>query len=349
MSPDATVRFELPENLEKLLAVAATYFDKKGKTILNKLLVNSTYTVDEGWTYDNWDGGTYSHAITFVVPSDIFYEIIDHQGEISQEITRVINKVANYSNEFIADVSFDIVDDPTIEQWRDNSGVLIQSSTVALTVSDDQMSRIWTPEFLRLFASHKVEYKQEISQLKSGLQYFGVSCFVAHEDIEPTREWQDEIRRALFSMDAQLVLMTEGFSHSKWTDQEVGVAIGRRVPIVPVKLGTDPYGFLGGIQALAGSGKNSRELAKDIYNLLWKKAELKQRLSEALICRFESADSFNHANVLMKYLTRIKSATPELIKRLELARQNNDQVRGAYTVTLHLPTLIERLRSGSRQ
>ena len=52
------------------------------------------------------------------------------------------------------------------------------------------------------------------------------------------------------AMDAFAALMTEGFHDSDWTDQEVGFALARGVPVIAVKLGRDPYGFLGKFQAL---------------------------------------------------------------------------------------------------
>jgi hypothetical protein len=39
-------------------------------------------------------------------------------------------------------------------------------------------------------------------RLKECLGAYGITGFVAHEDIEPSRVWQTEIERALFAMDA---------------------------------------------------------------------------------------------------------------------------------------------------
>ena len=63
-----------------------------------------------------------------------------------------------------------------------------------------------------------------------------MSCFVAHVDIHPTKEWQDEIESALSSMDGFVALLTDKFHESDWTDQEVGFALARGVPIIAVRL-----------------------------------------------------------------------------------------------------------------
>lgn len=72
-----------------------------------------------------------------------------------------------------------------------------------------------------------------------------MSSFVAYTDIKPTKEWQGEIENALHSMDALAAILMPGFKDSDWTDQEVGVAIGRGVPIIPIMRGLTPYGFIG--------------------------------------------------------------------------------------------------------
>ena len=53
------------------------------------------------------------------------------------------------------------------------------------------------------------------------------------------------------------------FHESDWTDQEVGFALARRVPIMAVRLGRDPYGFIGRFQGLSATWDNCvLEIAK---------------------------------------------------------------------------------------
>ena len=50
---------------------AKAFYGKNGKPVLQRVLVNSRYRVHEGWSYDNWNEGTYGHAVYFQVPSAI--------------------------------------------------------------------------------------------------------------------------------------------------------------------------------------------------------------------------------------------------------------------------------------
>ena len=116
-------------------------------------------------------------------------------------------------------------------------------------------TEIWEPDTIRVFLSHDSKIKTDATNLKDALRPYGLSCFVAHEDIKPSKEWQIEIEKALHSMDVMVPLLSKNFHKSYWTDQEVGVAIGREIPIIPIKYEVDPYGFFGKFQAINGNIK----------------------------------------------------------------------------------------------
>ena len=69
----------------------------------------------------------------------------------------------------------------------------------------------------RLFISHIAKDKDKATRLRDCLAPYHISGFVAHQDIQPTAEWQIEIERALINMDAFLAIHTAGFSQSFWT------------------------------------------------------------------------------------------------------------------------------------
>ena len=141
--------------------------------------------------------------------------------------------------------------------------------------SAEDLRRLWGDCRLRVFISHKDIDKKTAMDLKESLRRHEIACFVAHEDIEPTKEWRKEIERALASMQVLVPLLTEDFRRSDWTDQEVGVAIGRGdVVIVPIRIDADPYGFIGNIQALSWSRKNVDEIAQELVDLLRKHDKL---------------------------------------------------------------------------
>ena len=201
-------------------------------------------------TYDNWNGGTYGHAVYLVVPESLFILAAKKRDEIQKQICSDLNELHNFQNEHIAEVFLEmaVAED---RDWRQESGLLI---TPARTVTSDAATRVWGGSGFRLFLSHKSEVKKETAALKDRLALFGVSAFVAHEDIHPTREWQNEIENALHTMDAFAALLTHGFHDSDWTDQEVGFALALGVPVIAVGLGRNRMVSSGSFRRCAPTG-----------------------------------------------------------------------------------------------
>ncbi len=121
---------------------------------------------------------------------------------------------------------------------------------------------------VKAFISHCSEHKDKAKRLKEELRLFNIDCFVAHEDIKPSKEWQDEIDKALKTMDFFISMHTEGFSQSIWCQQEVGFAVARKVKIIPIKFEENPKGFIAKTQALLKDKKSAKKIAEDIIELL---------------------------------------------------------------------------------
>jgi TIR domain len=120
----------------------------------------------------------------------------------------------------------------------------------------------------RLFISHIAKHKDKATRLKECLAVYAISGFVAHEDIHPTLEWQREIERALYNMDALLAIHTMGFKDSFWTQQEIGFAVGRGAKIISFKMGEDPTGFISKNQALARRNRTAEQIALEVDAIL---------------------------------------------------------------------------------
>lgn len=120
----------------------------------------------------------------------------------------------------------------------------------------------------KLFISHISAHKDKALRLKECLEAYAISGFVAHVDINPTLEWQREIERGLYTMDALIAIHTKGFSASTWTQQEVGFALGRGVKVISFRMGEDPTGFISKHQALSRRQRTAEEIAIEIDDLL---------------------------------------------------------------------------------
>jgi hypothetical protein len=137
------------------------------------------------------------------------------------------------------------------------------------------------PHRFRVFISHIALHKDKATRLKSCLVRYGIDAFVAHEDIEPTIEWEREIEKALRTMDAFLAIHTIGFAKSIWTQQEVGYAVGRGVTIISLQMGEDPTGFISKRQALRRGDRKAEEVAAEIDRILAKDPGTRDKLRVA--------------------------------------------------------------------
>lgn len=317
--PRAESKFELPKNIEGYLAALSKLYGQEGKRQLQEIIVNSQTRVHEEWSTDNWKGGTYGHALYLVVPEPLFLSAMKQKDDIEKQIREDLNRIQNIQNEFIDEVflEMELVED---SEWRKESDLLVVGKRV---VSSDATKRIWGAERFRLFLSHKSEIKKDAATLKDRLGQYGVSAFVAHEDIHPTKAWQEEIENALASMDGFVALMTEEFHDSDWTDQEVGFALARGVPIVAVNLGTNPYGFIGKFQALSRKWPTA---AEDIAKILIKN----DRMFSAYLDALRNCTSFDHGNTLARALPGIDKLNPQQIDGLVAAFNETGQLRGSF-------------------
>ena len=208
---------------------------------------------------------------------------------------------------------------------------------------DDPAERLWGgPSPVRAFLSHTAEFKAEAAKIKIGLSWYGIAGFLAHEDITPTSEWQEEILFALQTMDLMIPLLTRTFQESQWTGQEIGYGFARQKPFIPVRLGSDPYGFIGKYQALNYSGDTYSDLGRSIFELMLDRegADLRELAKDAFVYAVSNARSFDIANELALWLPKIKDLSDEQVTSLIQAFNNNSQVGGAYDFQNALPPYL---------
>ena len=177
----------------------------------------------------------------------------------------------------------------------------------------------WLPNHFKLFLSHIASFKEKTHLLKISLLKYGISSFVAHDDIEPTREWQDEIEKALFTLDALAAILLPNFHESKWTDQEIGVAIGRNKLVIPIRKGIDPYGFIGKYQGFNSQGKTIDQVAKGIAEILFShkltNSKMIECFSETIINSVNEKDVIQYLEVITELDYIAKDVLEKIVKK----------------------------------
>lgn len=150
-----------------------------------------------------------------------------------------------------------------IDLFEVTTKLLHQAGNAPVVLTGEEMNRVWGDGYQRkklVFLSHRAAYRRQVAQVREQLESQDLRCFVAHEDVNPSRIWQNEILNALNTMDVFVGFVTHDFHGGGWPDQEVGYAYQRGVPRVLVKVeGTDPVGMVAREQALTTGWENASQ------------------------------------------------------------------------------------------
>jgi hypothetical protein len=310
-----------PKPVAEVVETLADIFRHQRRTEIVEVLENAHAWFDNT-EYDNWNGGTYTWALRLEVPVPIFASVEPRISKIEKEMGEKLPYFTRpYPNDHLSEV--------TISPIASGSALVGQR----IAPSEVEVRRLWPEGRFRLFLSHLAKHKIAVSKLKEGLDLFGISAFVAHEAIKPSLEWQREIELALRSMHALLALITSDFHASLWTDQEIGWAFGRGVLVVPVRLGTDPYGFAGKVQGISGSLEKPDKLAEAVFETLLANPQTHAEVRRAFVTALCGSGSYIQSILLRDYIPEITDFTDEEKAAVREACETNDQLSNAYKVS----------------
>lgn len=319
-----------------LVRLQLTY-QNTGERRLSEIILHCHYATIENAAYDNWNGGMYGHDVVLFLPIETLSLVgLDELEEVRKRLLTDLNTLGEgIDNEWFNALRLDLNDDNDPEYQR------AVPFSKKLPVNPDAVE-FWKPGLARVFVSHRDLYKKEARELGESLEEYGMSCFIAHDTITPLAEWRDEIIKGLETMEAMIVFMTDDFQDSLWCQQEVGYALGKSTPIVPLKLGSkDPPGFISHLQAIRASMDNPFAAAKGLFPLIGKALGRQERLNEVLITAFCESPSYSDTKERFNRMeASVKSLTDAQLQQIVAAFAENGQLNGAG----HLTSKYERLR-----
>ncbi|NGP51972.1 toll/interleukin-1 receptor domain-containing protein [Thioalkalivibrio sp. XN8] len=291
--------FALPSKLIPAFRRLRQHYQRRAESELCALIEASSIFAKTGTDYDPWDGGTYGHDVYIFLPEEMLGLLdLDEQAAMQDRIQEDLRKATpEVENEYVRAVYINAryESDPNVQQ----------STPFSIEpIARPQDVGLWKANALRLFISHRDEDKLAARSLANALEAYGVSAFVAHDAIKPMKEWQKEILNGLATMEVMLVLLSDRFHESVWTNQEVGFALGRGIPIICLKIGNlNPKGFLSAHQAMKRKPEELELAASDILKSLLGEVRQAGRVKEVLIEAFISSGSYHDAIANLKRLT----------------------------------------------
>jgi len=318
-----------------LVATAAQIARLQGAEPEATVLEQATPTLVETG-YDNWNGGTDLFTLMLEVPIRTYATIDAGREALEKSIHRRLSQLVRTD---VGNAITEVVISPILAEASRPT----EPPPGAEAPAPEDIPAFWQPGFFRLFISHVASTKASAHHLKEALARYQVAAFVAHDDIEPTREWQAEIERALRTMDALTAIIGPGFVESRWCDQEVGIAIGRGKLVIPLQAGTDPHGFMGKHQGLQTQGLEASDIAAKIVEVLIQHPLSTERMTEALLDRLVASRSWESSKRTMTLLERAPGLNPSQVARLVRAIDENGEVANAFGVPERIRNLVGRV------
>jgi hypothetical protein len=309
-------KYGLPPRIPAYLRRLAIEYERTGEKVLHGIVAAGKWQVEECAEFDNWNGGQSGHNLIIrLAPQQLGQVPLASQRETAERVRTDLNAAsASIENEYISNVYLEMDDGPVVAGH-----------------SGEPLPLFWKPGHLRLFVSHRDAHKHIAHALARELEEYGISSFVAHDTIEPDAEWLVEISRALATMEIMLALITDDFHESVWTNQEVGFALGRGVPVVSAKLGrTDPRGFIQSRQALRIADEDVKDAAVALFGKLSERLNATDRLRGHLLSAFCAATDFNETRRRFDRLRDLKGFTKEDVIQIMNAFPKNSQLHNCY-------------------
>lgn len=213
--------------------------------------------------------------------------------------------------------------------------------------------RPWGSNPVAVFISHRHEDAPFVSTVRDILgSRYGIDAFVAHNDINPSKKWRDTIRAGLASCHFMVAVLHEKFHESQWCDQEVGWAMGRGVPVMPVRrqshVGPRFDGFMEEHQDLVIGpatqyGTGEWWLAERIFEAVLYEPKTRSIGIKSLVEAFVHSFNYDNTRKLWVHIEKVDHFDSEQLRRLEYALQTNRQVYECNVDGQGLPDLVKAL------
>jgi len=210
---------------------------------------------------------------------------------------------------------------------------------------DEEKSPIYIGRTLRVFISYSTEEKELAGDFKRALEELGLEIFLAHEDINPSLDWQKTILENLESTDIFMPIITEKFKQSAWTDQESGIALIKDKFIVPIAIdGYTPYGFLNKFQAFKHNSKLPISASKIVEAIIQAKPRFASPLLDSLIKSFAISHSYDDAGLKSSPFLKFTIMTKEQVNEIFRASVKNDQIFDSRSARSNIKALFLKYR-----
>ena len=182
------------------------------------------------------------------------------------------------------------------------------------------------------------------SQIKTRLKEFGIAAFVAHDDIPGGSKWADFIRDRIHDCSLFLALVTKTYHEQEYTDQELGMAVYAKKPVVCISVDdARPHGFARLYQYISHYTNQGTEcLGRDILDAILQDMDQTEKIDFTIEC-LANSNRFDDSNSLAKHIDEDARLSNSQAERLANVFVRNNQVHYAnHFAGKHLLSILIR-------
>ncbi len=201
---------------------------------------------------------------------------------------------------------------------------------------------LWGEGIVRVFLSHLATEKGFVAEVSDHLLGIQVCSFVAHDTIDVSREWQEDIERALRTADALVGLAHPGFHESYWIQQEVGWALGRKIPVLIIGLGETPKGFPARYQSPMLERPSAVKVASAIAAWLTSDDRWRNEVVGAFVHDLQNANNYTAGRDAARRLSEAGKLPPAVLDAIERAYLSNDQLYPDHTGAKEIERILAK-------
>lgn len=202
-------------------------------------------------------------------------------------------------------------------------------------------SEIWSKNSFKIYVSHVNSNKIEAILLEKELNKYGISTYLPRVNNMFVEEKLARSEEALKSCDAFVFLLDKGTKFSYKCNLEIGVAIGRGIPVLQVKLNdSKSFGMLKKYEVI--EGKDYEGIAENIFLNLVNNEGVRDLVVNSLINQFETSNSFQNARDNMSYIEKNTFWNIEFLDKLEKALNGNSEISDSFGVSQRVFNLINK-------
>ena len=196
--------------------------------------------------------------------------------------------------------------------------------------------------FTPVFLSYGKEDANAAAIVHEGLKNIGIDCFFAPVDLPIGQDFRIKLMEKIKSCTTFVVLISQNYHISVYTDQELGIALGLDKHIIPICLDeTIPYGFLDSIQCICCSGASVSTQMEKLEEAILQYTGYEKTQVDFYIEHIRVSSSWEEAGFWAQKIQDNVHFSTSQVNKIADAVIRNDQVRNSWAAWPTLKIILE--------